>query len=69
MSQTLRPSFGVVRRLFTPEGVEIKSLEEIVDGGDYVAAANERFKPLAYTRITSGHTRAIKMAQMVCPLP
>ncbi len=44
---------------------QVKSLDDIKDGGDYVAAANEKFKYMAYARIVSGHTRAMQKFNQV----
>ena len=62
----MKPPFGVIRRLYTPEhGTEITSVADIKDGGDYVAAGVERFKPLHYRAIVSARTKSIANKGMV----
>ncbi|XP_052234325.1 doublecortin domain-containing protein 2-like isoform X4 [Dreissena polymorpha] len=47
-----RPQVGFVRNIYTPTGgTRLQSLDEFKDGEHYVAALNDRFKPLPYREI------------------
>lgn len=42
--------------MFTPDGTQVKSLDDIEHGRVYVAAGNEQFRPLSYTdKVTDWH--------------
>jgi hypothetical protein len=48
----LRPQFGAVRNLYTPEnGTRINRLEQLQSGGEYVAGGSERFRASTLVRI------------------
>ena len=64
-TQCLRPNFGAVRNLYTPDtGTRIKSFKEIHSGKSYVASGKEHFKSLdreaKYEEIGSRKPRAVK---------
>ena len=66
MTEKLRPAFGVVRRIYTPDGGhQVRDIKQLVDGKDYVAAANDKFRPLPYRRIVSPNARQ-RNAHTVC---
>lgn len=52
-TDALKPSFGAVRNIYTPEsGTRIKSLEEIQSGRAYVVGGNENFRNLGSKKIS-----------------
>jgi len=69
-TQCLRPNFGAVRNLYTPDtGTRIKSFKEIHSGKSYVASGKEHFKSLnpscmnrdaKYEEIGTRKPRAVK---------
>jgi len=65
-TEVLKPSFGAVRNIYTPDGgSRVKSLADIQSGRSYVAAGNENFRCLAnrglkYQEIGTKKPRAIK---------
>ena len=66
LTHKLKAEFGAVRHIYTPtHGREVRSLEDVVDGDDYVAGGNERFKPAEYRRIHSNHTIVINNKALV----
>ncbi|EDQ85691.1 uncharacterized protein MONBRDRAFT_38698 [Monosiga brevicollis MX1] len=48
ITRKLAPKFGAVRRLMTPDGVQIKSLDDLDSNGRYVAVGNQRFRKMPY---------------------
>ena len=61
----LKAPFGAVRRLYNLEGVLINSLEELENNGDYVAAAQERYKPFNYANIPDSQYREMHKQRQV----
>jgi hypothetical protein len=52
MSVRMEPSFGAIRRLYTPiHGHLVTSLDHLQDNGVYIAAPKAAFKPFQYTQI------------------
>ena len=47
----LRPQFGAVRNLYTPEhGTRVEKLDQLQSGGEYVAGGSERFRASTIVR-------------------
>jgi len=64
-TQCLRPNFGAVRNLYTPDGgTRVKSFSQIHSGKSYVAGGKEHFKCLTreakYEEIGTTTPRAVK---------
>ncbi|XP_067665660.1 doublecortin domain-containing protein 2-like isoform X5 [Haliotis asinina] len=59
LTDSLKPSFGAVRNIFTPQGgSRVDRFQELCPEGKYVAAGKSRFKKYRYTEIeTTPRTR------------
>ncbi len=56
MTMLVKPVTGAIRKVTTPEGHIVKSIEEIVDGGNYICCGAEPLNREQSTHLLFSHS-------------